>query len=117
MITKIMSMLFVPIIFVSTILNISFGLEKAAYLITLISIICYLVVFVIQLILYILDQSAVKNEVFAIKNANILEKDELKTLEYLLIALNKFEFFEWTRLSLKIFTFLNPATFFDKNQI
>lgn len=113
---KIVSMLFIPTILISAILNIGFELEKVSYIISLVSIICYLSVFIIQFVLYFIEQSSVKKIVSNIQKTNLLDKNELKTLEYLLIALNKFEFFDWTRLSLKIFTLLNPATILDRKQ-
>lgn len=113
--TKIISFIFIPVVLIAAILNISFGLENASFLITLITIILYLLAFVIQLILHCIEQSSVKKNISNIKNAKILEDAELKTLEYYLIALNKFEFFDWTRISIKIFTFLSPATIFDKS--
>ena len=115
--TKIVSMLFIPTILISAILNIGFELEKASYIITLTSIICYLIAFILQFVLFFIEQASVKKVVSNIKKAELLEENELKTLEYLLGVLNKFEFFDWTRLSLKIFTLLNPATILDKKQI
>ena len=113
--SKFISISFIPIVFIAAILNISFGLETASYLTTLIAIILYFIAFATELTLHFIEQVSVKKNISNIKDAKILEESELKTLEYFLSALNKFDFFDWTRLSIKIFTFLSPATIFEKS--
>ena len=46
----------------------------------------------------------------------IFEDDEISALHEIIIALNKYELFDYTRLSLGIFYLLNPATIFEKKE-
>ena len=115
-ISKIVSALFVPIVFVSAIMNISFGHESIAKIITIVALICYVSTFLIQLILYFVTQSTSYSIKDDIKNLEIFEDDEITALYELIISLNKFNFFDYTRLSIGIFTLLNPATIFEKKE-
>ena len=116
MLCNIISVLFVPTILICAILNISLGLERVALTISLIDIICYLLAFLTQIIFYLIDKSSTKHIVSDIQKLNLFEESELKTLASLIETLNKFDFFSYTRLSIKIFSYLNPATFIDKNE-
>ncbi len=107
---------FIPVVLISAILNISFNLEKVSFLITLISIICLTLAFITHLIMHFFEQSSVKKITQNLKNTKLLEENELKTLEIFLLALNKFEFFTQTRLTIRLFTFMSPGTIFDKSQ-
>ena len=115
-ISKLVSALFVPVVFVSAILNISFGYENIAKIITIVALICYVATFLIQLILYFITQSTSHSIKDNIKNLELFEEDEVTALYELIISLNKFDFFDYTRLSLGIFTLLNPATIFEKKE-
>ena len=115
-ISKIISMLFVPIVFVFAIINISFGLENLAKTVTIVALICYVITFLIQLLLYFLIQSKTAKIKEDIKSLNTFEDDEISALHELITALNKYEFFDYTRLSLGIFYLLNPATIFEKKE-
>lgn len=115
-ISKLVSALFVPVVFVSAILNISFGYENIAKIITIVALICYVATFLIQLILYFITQSTSHSIKDDIKNLELFEEDEITALYELIISLNKFDFFDYTRLSLGIFTLLNPATIFEKKE-
>ena len=109
-------MLFVPIVFVFAIINISFGLENLAKTVTIVALICYVITFLIQLLLYFLIQSKTAKIKEDIKSLNTFEDDEISALLELITALNKYEFFDYTRLSLGIFYLLNPATIFEKKE-
>ena len=115
-ISKLVFVLFVPIVFIAAILNISFGLEKTAKIITIISLLCYIVVFLIQLILHFIVQSKVKYIKDDIKNLEIFEEDEINILLSLVSSLNKYEFFDITRFSLGVFALLNPATIMERKE-
>jgi len=107
---------FIPIVLICSILNITLGLEKISFIIVLVSIICYALAFIIQIIMHFIDQSTVNKITKNIEKLELFDEKELKTLEILISTLNKFEFFETTRLSLRLFTFMSPGTIFDKNQ-
>lgn len=115
-ISKLISMLFVPTVFIFAIVNISFGLESLAKIVTIVALICYVATFLIQLLLYFLIQSKTSKIKEDIKSLNIFEDDEISTLHEIIIALNKYELFDYTRLSLGIFYLLNPATIFEKKE-
>ena len=115
-VSKIVSALFVPIVFIFAIINISFGLEKLAKIVTIIALICYVITFLVQLLLYFLIQSKTIKIKEDIKSLETFEDDEVSILHELTIALNKYEFFDYTRLSLGIFTLLNPATIFERKE-
>jgi len=113
---KFMYIAFIPIVLICSILNITLGLEKISFIIVLVSIICYALAFIIQIIMHFIDQSTVNKITKNIEKLELFDEKELKTLEILISTLNKFEFFETTRLSLRLFTFMSPGTIFDKNQ-
>lgn len=115
-ISKIISALFVPLVFIFAIINISFGLENVAKTATIITLICYVSFFLIKLLLYFITQSKTTKIKEDIKSLETFEDDEVTALQELIIALNKYEFFDFTRLSLGIFTLLSPATLFEKKE-
>ena len=115
-ISKIISALFVPSIFIFAIINISFGQEKFAKIATIIALICYVAIFLVKLLLYFIIQSRTAKIKEDIKSLETFEDDEVSVLHELIVALNKYEFFDFTRLSLGIFTLLNPATIFEKKE-
>ena len=113
---KIVSILLIPITLICAILNISFGLEKISFIISLSFLICYVFVFVIQLVLFFVSQSTTKQIVSNIEKMQILNDSDLKIIDDSLKAINKFNFFNFTRLSLKIFELASPATIFGKSE-
>ena len=115
-ISKAVSALFVPVVFIFAIINISFGLEHLANIATIVALICFVITFLIQLSLYFIIQSKTKQIKDDIKSLQTFEDDEISILYDLIIALNKYDFFDYTRLSLGIFTLLNPATIFEKKE-
>lgn len=116
LISKVVSALFVPVVFIFAIINISFGLEHLANIATIVALICFVITFLIQLSLYFIIQSKTKQIKDDIKSLQTFEDDEISILHELIIALNKYDFFDYTRLSLGIFTLLNPATIFEKKE-
>lgn len=113
--SRIFLVLFVPAIFISSILNISFSIEKVSYLISIISLLSVYFAFLIRLVMLFGDNYSAKKHIEILKKLNLFEDNELKNINSLLIALNKFEFFDFTRLLLKIFKFANPGFLLDKN--
>lgn len=113
-IAKIISLLFVPIVFICAILNISFRFEKFAYVTTIIALVCYVIMFLVQLIIYFLNQLSTKQTKIEIEKLGIFEDSDIKNIHLLHKALNKTEFFSFTRLSLSFLSLLNPATLLDK---
>ena len=99
-ISKVVSALFVPVVFIFAIINISFGLEHLANIATIVALICFVITFLIQLSLYFIIQSKTKQIKDDIKSLQTFEDDEISILYELIIALNKYDFFDYTRLSL-----------------
>lgn len=111
LISKFISIMFVPIILISSILNISFDIENITFIISLVSLIIYVVMFVIEYILYITNQLSSQKISLDLKKTGFFEKEELTDILNLITALNKFDFFSFSRLSLSIFALASPATF------
>lgn len=111
LITRFISMLFIPIILITSILNMSFGLNKIAFTIALISLICYVLAFIIEFVLYIANQISSQKISLDLEKTGFFEKEEISNLASLIGALNKFDFYSFTRLSLSIFALASPATY------
>ncbi len=115
-IAKIFLSLFVPILLISSILNISFGLEKFAYISILVGLICFVAGFLIIFIYNFINSSTSKNSEKLLKSLKIFDESELKDLQELILALNKQDFFKHTRFSLSFFSLMSPAMIFERNR-
>ena len=51
-----------------------------------------------------------------IKKLDVFETDEIDSIYELILALNKCDFFDYTRLSLSIFALANPTNIYDHKQ-
>ena len=108
-ISKFISIMIIPIILISSILNISGGLNKIAFTISLIALIIYVVMFIIEYILYISNQLSSQKISLDLENTGFFDHEETTALLDLITALNKFDFFSFTRLCFNMFLFTNPA--------
>ena len=106
---NLVSILFIPIILVFSIINISLSLETVANITILIAFICYVIAFIIQIILFILFQNSTKKVKEELASLDKFDENEIESIYSLILALNKYDFFTYTRLSLSMFSFLSPT--------
>ena len=113
-ICKMITILFIPIILIFSIINISLGLETLAYTTILISLVCYAAAFLIQIILFVLLQNSTKKVKKDLKDLELFDEEEIESIYNLILALNKYNLFTHTRLSLCMFSFVNPTAFVNR---
>ena len=115
-ISKFITILLIPIILICAILNISFELSSFSYILTLITLICYVSIFIIQLIIHFIKQNSIKKTYNSLKKLETFNENEITSIINILVALNNQDFFLYTRYTLKFISLASPTTFFDKKQ-
>lgn len=114
LVSNLISILFIPTILICSILNISFGLEKFAFLATITIVICYFASFLLSLLILCLNKLSTKNIIPDLEKTGFFEPNEINELLSIIKEIYNFEFFNYTRLSLILFSLANPATYLNK---
>lgn len=108
---KAISFIFIPLVLICAIINNSSPTHFPMFLIIL-TLILYCVAFAIELIFFLCNFKNVKNCLNDLKSTNLFSDEELKILQENLKALNKIEFFNYTRWTLNFLWFISPDFLF-----
>lgn len=108
---KIISFIFIPLVLICAILNSSSSTHSPMFL-TILALILYCTAFAVELIFFLFNFKTLKNCLNDLKNTNLFTEAELKILAANLKALNKIDFFNYTRWTLSFLWFVSPDFLF-----
>lgn len=111
LIFKVISFVFIPLVLICAIVNNSSPTHSPMFLVIL-TLILYCVAFAIEFIFFLCNFKNVKNCLNDLKNIKLFSDAELETLSANLKALNKIEFFNYTRWTLNFLWFISPDFLF-----
>lgn len=114
-ISKVFTLIFVPIVLIFAIINASSS-SKIPAIIILATCIGYLLALIIQLILLATELKSIKSIINDVKTLDLLNSDELSIFDSFCKSICKINFYNHTKLSLNFFSLASPNTLFKQER-